>query len=150
MITRLCLAAALMLAAGCARAGDDEVAATSAPATTVPAGTTLPATPPPTTDPTVEPTTDPPPPDATLPPDVPGYLAALREVSPEMAADPQRAVRRGQGTCQEVLAGKPASTLVTNAAARFSDGGKVLDQAAGARIVAAAQGYLCPGAGPGR
>lgn len=147
MIVRAVAAASLLLAL--TACGGDPAPGLSP----TPSPTTAPVTPLPTiVDPTLVPPTTTPEPttDSPMPPDVRGFLATMRTLDPALVRDPERAVSRGRSTCQEVSAGKPAGTMAANAAERFSDGGVVLDQARGAAIVAAAQGYLCPGAGPGR
>ncbi|MGH3745802.1 MAG: DUF732 domain-containing protein [Micromonosporaceae bacterium] len=66
------------------------------------------------------------------------YIAALRKIDPALAEDPESAVRDASNVCLDIDQGKPAGTVVKNAALRF-------DVPAGQAklIVKAARQYIC-------
>jgi hypothetical protein len=67
------------------------------------------------------------------------FLAALKEIDPELVAKPDRALRRGRNVCFDLATGKPRETVVDNTRQRYDGGHATVSTAAATRIVAAVE-----------
>ncbi|MEV4320983.1 DUF732 domain-containing protein [Microbispora rosea] len=71
------------------------------------------------------------------------YLAALGAIDPGLVVNEERAVRRGQNTCLDILEGKSTSTVVHNAQVRFTGGDATVSAAQARQVVKAVKAW-CP------
>lgn len=73
-----------------------------------------------------------------------GFLNDLGAIDPALVADPGRALRAGQSTCQDLKAHKPREMLIRDTIQRFKAGNVAVTQAKASLIVDAARNNLCP------